>query len=239
MEPANNTVWCIYCRESVPADAPQCLRCHKPLNDKSRVVRCPQCGKYILKSDVSCRHCHADLTAAPAAPAAPVETPVAPTETPVETPAAESAPAAAPQDDAHENLDAIAAAHDEAEQRAAEAPRVREPMSPERKRQLLGVGGAVLAVLLLVGCFLLGRSAGKNAQLAIDAEAIATVEQAKKENYEAGYVEGFAAGNYDLGYDTGYAEGFREGSLAGYSAGFDEGQDFGAAAGPEAGRAQN
>ena len=223
MEPANNTVWCIYCRESVPADAPQCLRCHKPLNDKSRVVRCPQCGKYVLKSDVSCRHCHADLTASPAAPAA------APAET--------SAAPVAPRDDAHENLDAIAAAHDEAEQRAAEAPRVREPMSPERKRQLLGVGGAVLAVLLLVGCFLLGRSAGKNAQLAIDAEAIATVEQAKKENYEAGYVEGFAAGNYDLGYDTGYAEGFREGSLAGYSSGFDEGQDYGA--GLEAGRAQN
>ena len=50
-------VRCLNCREVVPLFANTCPHCGRYLSDKTRVIQCRYCGKFILKSDVKCRYC--------------------------------------------------------------------------------------------------------------------------------------------------------------------------------------
>lgn len=69
--------WCVYCRSVIPDDADRCPSCEKPLTDGSKVIRCPSCGKYILKNAAQCRYCGKDPRAlSPAEEAAGSESPV-------------------------------------------------------------------------------------------------------------------------------------------------------------------
>lgn len=49
--------WCVYCHGVIPSEATTCQHCRKPLTAGSRVVKCQQCGKFILQSDHACKYC--------------------------------------------------------------------------------------------------------------------------------------------------------------------------------------
>ena len=102
-----DTAWCVYCRGVIEDDADRCPTCGKPLTDGSKVIQCPSCAKFILKSSAQCRFCGKDPHAAeapaeseeapaPAKPAASTEQPVSAEQaTPAEPPAAQAKPAEA------------------------------------------------------------------------------------------------------------------------------------------------
>lgn len=216
------TVWCIHCRDTVPAEAEQCPHCGKPLNDKSKVIQCPSCGKYILKGDTVCRHCHTSFSA-PDAPEESTEPKEEPSvqdtpPSPVTSPAGPSARAA--QEPAH-----------------SESPKAVQPVAPrkaaaESKRKKRGELPVILIFIVLtlcigVGAFFLGQ------KLANDRteEQLAIAENLIKTRYEEGYADGYASGNYGHGFDEGALNGYTEGHLAGYTAGYEDGEALGYAAG--------
>lgn len=111
-------VWCVYCRSPIPPEAAECPNCRKPMSDRTRVIRCPGCGKFTLKSDGVCRHCHSPL------PQPAVRTvPEADAEAPAQT---ESAAEAAPPVSVPEESAAAPAAPE-----AEEAPQNPAPVAAE------------------------------------------------------------------------------------------------------------
>ena len=153
------TAWCVYCRSVIPDDADRCPSCEKPLTDGSKVIRCPYCGKYILKNSAQCRYCGKDPHAPPPAEppaseppasesdgAPPAEQPApaeatAPTgqNAPAQSPAPASKSASAPKPEA-------AAKPAPAKKAAAKKTKLR------RKRLLLLIPPAVvLAIALFFG----------------------------------------------------------------------------------------
>lgn len=49
--------WCVYCRKDIPINATKCPFCNKALSDNAKVIKCPSCGKFIIKSASKCQHC--------------------------------------------------------------------------------------------------------------------------------------------------------------------------------------
>lgn len=73
--------WCWYCKQSVPPGADSCPSCGQSLPDAKKVVKCPRCGKFLLKSSGRCGQCGTPLNSPlsqPASPAPPTQQPPAP-----------------------------------------------------------------------------------------------------------------------------------------------------------------
>ena len=62
--------WCWYCKREIPVAADVCPHCGKPLSDKTKVVRCRKCGKFLLKNAPRCAQC-GEPTPQPAPPVPP------------------------------------------------------------------------------------------------------------------------------------------------------------------------
>ena len=110
--------WCVYCKTQIEDDAAQCPVCHNPMTDGTKVIRCPSCQKFILRSAERCKYCGARVTAEQ-----PDEPPAEPTAPP---------PAPVPKDEAPG-----------AEQRAAEKPRKKKKRRWPILLVLLLLAGAV------------------------------------------------------------------------------------------------
>lgn len=54
--------WCCYCRNEILPRAPYCPHCRKTMSEWTRVVKCPSCGAFELKSRKECRNCGAQLS---------------------------------------------------------------------------------------------------------------------------------------------------------------------------------
>ena len=69
--------WCWYCRQEIPIESEVCPHCSKPLSDAKKVVRCPSCGRYLLRSSEQCVQCGEPLEydQPPLKTAAPSESP--------------------------------------------------------------------------------------------------------------------------------------------------------------------
>ena len=70
--------WCVYCKTQIEDDATQCPVCQNPMTDGTKVIRCPSCQRYILRSAEQCKYCGARLIDEQLAPTAPAEPPAAP-----------------------------------------------------------------------------------------------------------------------------------------------------------------
>lgn len=55
--PPLEETWCIFCHGSVSSNGLFCPICKKTLSDSTKVIRCRNCGKLIVKSESICRHC--------------------------------------------------------------------------------------------------------------------------------------------------------------------------------------
>ena len=53
--------WCVYCKTQIEDDATQCPACQNPMTDGTKVIRCPSCQGYILKSADHCKYCGVPL----------------------------------------------------------------------------------------------------------------------------------------------------------------------------------
>ena len=53
--------WCVYCKTQIEDDATRCPACDNPMTDGTKVIRCPACQRYILKSAEQCKYCGASL----------------------------------------------------------------------------------------------------------------------------------------------------------------------------------
>ncbi|MBE7004445.1 MAG: hypothetical protein E7425_09210 [Ruminococcaceae bacterium] len=107
--------WCWYCKQEVPPQFDVCPFCTKPLDDTKRVIRCPKCGRYLLRSVDRCIQCGESFLdepprrQAPRQSAAPPPVEEAPaTSVPgAEAPAASPVPDAGPAPDASQAPDAV------------------------------------------------------------------------------------------------------------------------------------
>ena len=70
--------WCVYCKTQIEDDATQCPVCQNPMTDGTKVIRCPSCQRYILRSAEQCKYCGARLIDRQLAPTPPPEPPAAP-----------------------------------------------------------------------------------------------------------------------------------------------------------------
>lgn len=226
-----SSVWCLFCRSTLPPNADICPQCKQRLTDSTRVVRCPHCGRYLLKIEHQCAGCGYDLNgAASGAPSAP--------PFPRVLPGAESAGAAyqpvppAMEQPAGQTVSQPAAQAAPVLTETPEANPLREMEEGEKRVNravLIGAFVFILCTAICIGTYFGGKKAGYAD--GYRAGAYDGIKQGGKASYDLGYQEGFSAGSYQNGYEEGYNDGHTEGSLAGYSSGYDDGEKAGYEAG--------
>lgn len=225
MENNVSAAWCVYCRKRVAPDAAQCPNCEKPLSERSRVVRCPLCGKYTMQSDPVCRHCHGQGLSPESAEAGGTAAAAQPEV---------ARPRPAP--------DAGAAEPPAAQPKPTKQKRVPTAEEKRRVRRIILFACVALVVFGISALFFrVGRSRGyalgkedgyadgyrSGYDAGYEAGKLVGLGKDRQQVYDAGYEDGFAAGNYGFGYDTGHDDGFAEGSISGYAEGYDAGYTAG------------